>query len=92
MQPNLGTLSYDTPIIATISPCIITPTTTKTAQQSNLPGSIQESNRSKLTTKFPAKTVEGIEGAITQFNKLIQKAAWRATPDDKPESKYQEYS
>jgi hypothetical protein len=36
--------------------------------------------------------VEEVEEAITQFNKLIQKAAWRATPDDKPETKYQEYS
>jgi hypothetical protein len=35
--------------------------------------------------------VEEIEKVITQFSKVIQKAAWSATPDDKPQSKYPEY-
>jgi hypothetical protein len=37
------------------------------------------------------KTAEEIEEAITQFSKVIQKAAWGATPDNKLQAKYLEY-
>jgi thiamine kinase-like enzyme len=37
------------------------------------------------------RTAEEIEEAITQFNKVIQNAAWGLTQDDKPQPKYPEY-
>jgi hypothetical protein len=35
--------------------------------------------------------VKDIEEAIAKFTKVTQMAAWSATPDDKPQTKYPEY-
>jgi CMP-N-acetylneuraminic acid synthetase len=35
--------------------------------------------------------VKEIKEAIEKFNNIIQHAAWSATPEEKPQTKYQEY-
>jgi hypothetical protein len=64
----------------------------KTAQQPNKLRSIQNSNRRKFTTQYPAQNTKDIEEAIAEFTNVIQKAAWGAIPDDKPQTKYSEYA
>jgi CMP-N-acetylneuraminic acid synthetase len=44
-----------------------------------------------LRPNVQLKTAKDIEEAITEFNNVIQKAAWSVTPDDKPEAKYLGY-
>jgi CMP-N-acetylneuraminic acid synthetase len=44
-----------------------------------------------LQLNMPLKTARDIEEAIAEFTKVKQKAAWSATPDDKPQTKYPGY-
>jgi hypothetical protein len=44
-----------------------------------------------LPLNIPLKTAKDVEEATAEFNNVIQKAAWSATPDDKPQTKYPEY-
>jgi hypothetical protein len=44
-----------------------------------------------LRLNTPLKTAKDIEEATAEFNNVIQKAAWSATPDNKPQTKYPEY-
>jgi CMP-N-acetylneuraminic acid synthetase len=64
--------------------------TTKNAYQKCKLRCNQKPNRRKLTTKRPAKTAQEIEEAIEKFNNVIQNAAWSATPEEKPQTKYPE--
>jgi hypothetical protein len=44
-----------------------------------------------LRLSIPLETAKDIEEATAEFNNVIQKTAWRATLDDKPQIKYPEY-
>jgi hypothetical protein len=39
-----------------------------------------------LWFNIPFKTAKDIEDAIAEFTNVIQKAAWSATPDNKPQT------
>jgi hypothetical protein len=52
---------------------------------------LKKNLRRKFRLNIPLKTAKDIKEAIAQFTNAIQKAAWRATPDDKPQAKYPEY-
>jgi CMP-N-acetylneuraminic acid synthetase len=41
-----------------------------------------------LRLNIPLKTAKDIEEAIAEFTNVMQKAAWSATPDDRPQAKY----
>jgi hypothetical protein len=43
------------------------------------------------TTQYPLKTATDIKEVIAEFTNVIQKAAYSAIPDDKPQTKYSEY-
>jgi hypothetical protein len=44
-----------------------------------------------LRLNIQLKRGKDIEEAIAEFTKVIQKAAWSATPDDKPQTQYSKY-
>jgi CMP-N-acetylneuraminic acid synthetase len=45
-----------------------------------------------LRLNIPLKTTEEIEEATENFNNVMQNAVWSATSEDKPQTKYPEYS
>jgi hypothetical protein len=45
-----------------------------------------------LRRNIPLKTTKDIEEPTAEFTNIIQKVAWSATPGDKPQTKYPEYS
>jgi hypothetical protein len=48
-------------------------------------------NEKNLRLNIPLKRAKDIEEAIAEFTNAIQKAAWSATPDNKPQTKHPEY-
>jgi hypothetical protein len=91
IKPNLEIASDHTPIIGTISTQIIICQQPPKLHNSQINW---EAFRNKIKGNLPLnialKTAKEIKEANTQFNEVIQKAVWRATPDDKHQAKYPE--
>jgi hypothetical protein len=91
IRHNLQTASI-TPIIATISTHIITHQKLPKLHNSQTNWeAFRTQIEENLRPNIQLKTAKDIQEAIAKFNNIIQKAAWRATPDDKPQAKYPEY-
>jgi hypothetical protein len=89
VKPNLQISSDHTAIIATIGTHIITRQQPPKLHNSK---TSWETFRNKIEGNFglniPLRTAEEMEEASTQFNKVIKKAAWSVTPDDKTQAKH----
>jgi hypothetical protein len=92
IRPNLEWASDHTPIIATISTHIVTHR--KAAKLHSSPKNweaFRTQIEENLRLNIPLKTAKYIEEVIAEFTNVTQKAAWTATPEDKPQSIYPEY-
>jgi CMP-N-acetylneuraminic acid synthetase len=75
-----------------ISTHIITHQTSAELHNSQTNGKeIRTQIEENLRLNIPLKTTKDIEEAIAEYTNVIQKAAWSATPDNKPQTKYPEY-
>jgi hypothetical protein len=92
IRPNLEIASDHIPIIATISTHIITQQKPPKLHNSQTNWeTFRTQIEENLRLNIQLKTVKDIEEAIAEFTNIIQKAAWSATPHDKPQTKYSEY-
>jgi hypothetical protein len=81
-----------TPIIATISTHNITHQKPPKLHNSQTNWEAYRTQiEEKLRLNIRLETTKDIEEAIAEFTNIIHKAAWGATPDDKPQTKYPEY-
>jgi hypothetical protein len=92
IRPDLEIASDHTPIIATNSTHIIThQNPPKLHNNKTNWETFRNEIEEILLLNIALKTAKGIEESIAEFTKVIQKAAWSATSDDKSQTKYLDY-
>jgi hypothetical protein len=92
IKPNLEIPSDHIPIIAAISTHIITRQKPPKLHNSKTKWeAFRNEIEENLRLNIPLKTAKDIEESIAEFTNVIQKVAWSATPQDKPQTKYPEY-
>jgi hypothetical protein len=92
IRPNLQLASDHPPIIATISTHIITHQKPPKLHNSQTNWeAFRTQIEDNLRLNIPFKIAKDIEEAVAEFTNVIQKAAWSATPVNKPQTKYPEY-
>jgi hypothetical protein len=92
IRPNLEIASDHIPIIATISTHIITRQKPPKLHNSQINWeALRTQIEENLLVNIPLKTAKDNEETNAEFTNVTQKAARRATLDDKPQTKYPEY-